>query len=293
MKLFINLPARCRRYKSLSRSQLYKLLIAVLFFIFPALSESQPEILVNRRMAEKLQLSAGDIVEISATGDMKKLQLYKVVAIYDEPADPALVPLKRNFVKMHLSDLEELSGKTDQLDLISIQIKKNTDAANLVARLNADAIGFTAYSAQELADRSSTTFVVVSKFHEAIALIAMTAGAVFIFALMVMRVEDQRKNLAVLTVTGISKQTILKALMLEAVFFAFFASLLGAGMGAISAKLVNFYYQNYYQTTLIFAEVTSGILIRAVFISFVLGIIAGTFSWFRLRHLAVLQELGR
>ncbi len=292
MKLFINLPARCRRYKCF-KIQLYKLLIAVLFFIFPALSEGQPEILVNRRMAEKLQLSAGDIVEISATGDMKKLQLYKVVAIYDEPADPALVPLKRNFVKMHLSDLEELSGKTDQLDLISIQIKKNTDAANLVARLNADAIGFTAYSAQELADRSSTTFVVVSKFHEAIALIAMTAGAVFIFALMVMRVEDQRKNLAVLTVTGISKQTILKALMLEAVFFAFFASLLGAGMGAISAKLVNFYYQNYYQTTLIFAEVTSGILIRAVFISFLLGIIAGTFSWFRLRHLAVLQELGR
>jgi ABC-type antimicrobial peptide transport system permease subunit len=194
---------------------------------------------------------------------------------------------------MHLSDLEELSGKKDELDLISIQISKNTDASKLAARLNADAIGFTAYSAQELANRSSTTFVVVSKFHEAIAFIAMTAGAVFIFALMVMRVEDQRKNLAILTVTGISKQTILKALMLEAVFFAFFASILGAGLGAISAKLVNLYYQHYYQTTLVFAEVTGGILVRAISISFLLGIIAGTFSWFRLRHLAVLQELGR
>jgi ABC-type lipoprotein release transport system permease subunit len=244
-------------------------------------------------MAERLQLRPGDIVEVSVTGDMKNFQRYKIAAIYDEPADPSLVPLKRNFVKMHLSDLEKLTGKTDQLDLISIQTKKNTDTKRLAARLNADAIGFTAYSAQELADRSSTTFVVVSKFHEAIALIAMTAGAVFIFALMVMRVEDQRKNLAILTVTGISKQTILKALMLEAVFFAFFASLLGAALGAISAKFVNFYYQHYYQTTLVFAEVTSSILIRALCISFFLGIIAGTFSWFRLRHLAVLQELGR
>jgi ABC-type antimicrobial peptide transport system permease subunit len=244
-------------------------------------------------MADRLQLKAGDIVEISATGDMKKVLQYRIAAIYEEPADPALVPLKRNFIKMHLSDLEELSGKKDELDLISIQVSKNTDTSKLAARLNADAIGFTAYSAQELANLSSTTFVVVSKFHEAIALIAMTAGAVFIFALMVMRVEDQRKNLAILTVTGISKQTILKALMLEAVFFAFFASILGAGLGAISAKLVNLYYQHYYQTTLVFAEVTGGILVRAICISFLLGIIAGTFSWFRLRHLAVLQELGR
>jgi ABC-type lipoprotein release transport system permease subunit len=251
------------------------------------------EILINRRVAEKLQLHQGDLVEISLTGDMKRLQQFRIGSIYEEPADPSLVPLKRNYVKMHLSDLENLTGKKDQVDMISIQIKKGADAGNIAARLNADAIGFTAYSAQDLANRSSTTFVVVSRFHQAIAFISMTAGAIFIFALMVMRVEDQRKNLAILTVTGISKETILKALMLEAVFFAFIASLLGAVLGSISARIVNLYYQHYYQTTLIFAEVTGDILIRAVCIAFFLGIIAGTFSWFRLRRLAVLQELGR
>jgi H+/Cl- antiporter ClcA len=81
--------------------------------------------------------------------------------------------------------------------------------------------------------------------------------------------------------------------MLEAVFFAFIASLLGAVLGSLSARVVNLYYQHYYQTTLTFAEVTADILIRAMCIAFFLGIIAGTFSWFRLRRLAVLQELGR
>jgi ABC-type lipoprotein release transport system permease subunit len=256
-------------------------------------SATIPEILINRRAAERLQLQQGDIVEISLTGDMKKPQQFRVSAIYEEPADPSLVPLKRNYLKMHLSDLENLTGKKDQLDMISIQLKKGSNASNIAARLNADAIGFTAYSAQELANRSSTTFVVVSRFHQAIAFISMTAGAIFIFALMVMRVEDQRKNLAILTVTGISKQTILKSLMLEAVFFAFIASLLGAVLGSISARVVNLYYQHYYQTTLTFAEVTGDILIRAMCIAFFLGIISGTFSWFRLRRLAVLQELGR
>lgn len=270
-------------------------LLTLFFTVFAAIElySATPEILINHRIADKLQIHQGDIVEISLTGDMKKPQQFRVGAIYEEPADPSLVPLKRNYVKMHLSDLENLTGKEDQVDMISIQLKKGSDARNIAARLNADAIGFTAYSAQELANRSSTTFVVVSRFHQAIAFISMTAGAIFIFALMVMRVEDQRKNLAILTVTGISKETILKSLMLEAVFFAFIASLLGAILGSISARIVNLYYQHYYQTTLTFAEVTGDILIRAVFIAFFLGIIAGTFSWFRLRRLAVLQELGR
>lgn len=258
-----------------------------------AVESSGPEILVNHRLAAALSLKAGDFVEISASGDMKDGQRFKVSAVYEEKADPSQVPLRRSLVKMHLPDLERVTGKIDQLDLISIQIRKGTDAGRLAAKLNGEAIGFTAYSAQELARRSSTTFQVVSRFHQAIALITMVAGATFIFALMIMRVEDQRKNLATLTVIGISRNTILKTLLLESIFFAFFASLLGAFFGYIASLLVNIYYQHYYQTTLVFAEVSSGILLQAVSISFLLGIIAGTFSWFRLRHLAVLEELGR
>lgn len=274
-----------------------KLLILLLLILIPNFmgisAAGEPEILINRRLAEKLQIKVGDIVEVSASGDMRNHVLFRVSSIYEEQADPFNVPLKRNLVKMHLPDLEELTGKSDQLDIITVKLTKQSDAPDMAARLNADAIGFTAFSAEELAQRTSSTFEVVSRFHEAIAFITMMAGAIFIFALVVMRVEDQRKNLAILTVTGISRKTILKALVLESLFFAFFASLLGAVLGIISAKLVNLYYQYYYQTSLIFAEVTPSVLTRAMLLSFLLGIVAGTFSWFRLRRLSVLQELGR
>ncbi len=254
---------------------------------------SEPQVLINERRAASLSLKAGDFVEISASGDMKDAQRFKVAAVYEEKADPSQVPLRRSLVKMHLPDLERITGKIDQLDLISIQIRKGADASRLAAKLNGEAIGFTAYSAQELALRSSTSFQVVSRFHQAIAFITMLAGATFIFALMIMRVEDQRKNLATLTVIGISRDTILKTLLLQSIFFAFFASVFGAFFGYLASLLVNLYYQHYYQTTLVFAEVSSSILLKAVSISFLLGMIAGTFSWFRLRHLAVLEELGR
>jgi putative ABC transport system permease protein len=254
---------------------------------------AQPEILVNERLAERLSLKVGDLVEVSASGDMKNAETFRVTHIYREKADPYLVPLRRNMIKMHISDLESLLERDDQVDLISIRLKEGASGPRLAARLNDEAIGFMAVSANELASRNSTTFEVVSRFHKAIALITMMAGAIFIFALVVMRVEDQRKQFAILTVTGISRNTILKTLVTESIFFAFVASLIGAFLGIGAARVVNIYYQSFYQTSLIFAEVTSSILIQAVTVSFLLGMIAGTLSWFRLKRLEVLQELGR
>ncbi len=254
---------------------------------------ADPEILINERLAGRLSLKAGDSVKLSTTGDMKNAGTFRIKAVYREQADPYLVPLKRNMVKMHLSDLEGLLDRHDQVDLISIEVAQSTDSGKLAARLNSEAIGFSAVSAHELASRNSTTFQVVSRFHKAIAFITMMAGAIFIFALMVMKVEDQRKHFAVMSVTGISRKTILKTLVLESTCFAFLASCFGAFIGIGAAKLVNLYYQNYYQTSLMFARVTPSILFQAASVSFVLGMIAGAFSWFRLKRLRVLEELGR
>jgi putative ABC transport system permease protein len=270
-----------------------KLLFSILILGICSALSAEPEILINQRLADRMHLKIGDRVELSSSGDMKNSRNFRVAKIYIEKPDPYVVPLKRNMIKMHLSDLEALIERPDQLDLISIQVKNGVDAHALAEKLNSEAIGFMAVSAQALAERNSTTFEVVSRFHKAIAFITMMAGAIFIFALVVMRVEDQRKNLAILTVTGISRNTILKSLVLESIFFAFVASLIGAVIGIFAAKVVNLYYQHFYQTSLIFARVTPQILLQAATVSFFLGMIAGTFSWFRLRRLQVLQELGR
>ena len=269
---------------------------ALLFLLlsgFSSLCVAESEILINERLAERLSAKQGDFVEIAPSGDMKNARIFRVSQVYQEQADPYLVPLRRNMIKMHLPDLELLLDRPDQLDLISIRLKKGSNAPTVAARLNDEAIGYQAVSAEELAAQNSTTFQVVSRFHKAIAFITMVAGAIFIFALVVMRVEDQRKQFAILTVTGISRKTILKTLVLESIFFASIASLAGAFLGIGAAKVVNLYYQNFYQTTLIFAEVTFSILLQSASISFLLGIIAGMFSWFRIRRLEVLQELGR
>ena len=270
------------------------ILITAFLSVFLSRSEADtPEILINERLAQRLSINAGDLVEIAASGDMQNARTFRVAKVYREKADPYLVPLRRNMIKMHLSDLERILDRADQVDLISIRLKQGASGRELAARINDEAIGFMAVSAEELAARNSTTFQVVSRFHKAIAFITMMAGAIFIFALVVMRVEDQRKQFAILSVTGISRRTILQTLVLESVFFAFLASLIGAFIGIAAARAVNLYYQNFYQTTLIFAEVTFSILLQAATVSFVLGIVAGTLSWFRIRRLNVLQELGR
>lgn len=271
----------------------WKWLLPAFLWLSVSAFGAEPEILINQRLARQLSMHSGDSILISLSGDMKNATRFRVRDVFEEKADPYQVPLKRCAIKMHLPDLERLTGRTDQLDLISVELRNPNQASSIAARLNGESIGFTAFSAPEMARRTSRTFEVVYRFQRAIALITMLAGAIFIFALVVMRVEDQRRNLAILTVTGISRTTIFQSLILESIFFAFFASLLGAAFGYVSSGLVNLYYQRYYQTSLLFAEVTPKIVLQAIAISFFLGVFSGTFSWFRLRRLAVLEELGR
>src|ERR1044071_6024261 len=137
-----------------------KLLFTILLFGICAVSIAEPQIWINQRLADRLSLKAGDSVLLSISGDMKNAKSFQLEGIYSEKPDPYVVPLKRNMIKMHLSDLETLIERPDQLDLISIRVKKGTDSHNLAARLNSEAIGFVAVSSQELADKNSTTFEV-------------------------------------------------------------------------------------------------------------------------------------
>ena len=52
-------------------------------------------------------------------------------------------------------DLQAMVGKNDQVDLISIRLTGKGKNGHVAERVNAEAIGFTAYSADELARRTA------------------------------------------------------------------------------------------------------------------------------------------
>ena len=148
-------------------------------------------------------------------------------------------------------------------------------------------------SAEVVAARVSTTFRVVQRFHRAIGLITITAGGVFLACIMTLKVQERRTQVAALRLVGVSRQTLLAWLLLEAALVSVVGGILGIGIGSLASLLINEFYQRAYQTTLEFSVVTGGTVRLGLVLAVVLGLLAGAVGALRLLQVDPLQEVGR
>jgi putative ABC transport system permease protein len=119
------------------------------------------------------------------------------------------------------------------------------------------------------------------------------ASAIFLLCIMLLKVEERRRDAAVMRFTGISRRTIFAALLLEAILVAALGSLLGVLLAAGASAMTNLYYQRYFDTTLVFSVVTPDIVRFSVMLSLGLGLLAGAIAAGRLVRTNPLILWGR
>jgi putative ABC transport system permease protein len=236
---------------------------------------------IERRFAERLGLSVGDTIQLAAEPNGFPTP-FVVSAVYQPPADPATA-LRGEFVaRLHLPDLATLLGYPDRVDRIAIGAREGVAPDSVAVRLNQLAFGYHAFRSKEIADKSSRTFLVVSRFHRAIGLIAIVASAIFLLCIMLLKVEERRIDAAVLRMIGVSRRTIVLAFVLEACLIAVVGSLVGVGLAHGAALVTNAVYQRKFETTLTFAYLTPAIVLEGMVLSIVLGVGAGLAASVRL-----------
>jgi putative ABC transport system permease protein len=133
----------------------------------------------------------------------------------------------------------------------------------------------------------------VDRFHRAIGIITVVASAVFLLCLLLLTVEERRRDIAALRLMGVSRATVVRAIVIEAAIVSLVGSGLGAIIGWVCSVLVNSHYQAVYRTPLTFALLTPGIFAFATALSLVLGIAAGALAAWRLVRTPPLTLLGR
>jgi putative ABC transport system permease protein len=194
---------------------------------------------------------------------------------------------------MHLPDLASLLSTPDRVDRLSIGLRPGISADSASRRLNRSAYGYRVYSSREIASQSSQTFLVVSRFHRAIAIITIVASAVFLLCIMLLKVEERRLDAAVMRFVGVSRRTIFAALLLEALLVAALGSLVGTALAYVAGAATNAYYRRFFDTFLTFSLITPDIVIFSVILSLVLGAGAGALAAWRLVHTRPLVLWGR
>ncbi len=247
---------------------------------------------LERRLAERLGVGVGDTLDLGL--DPARLDGRAVVsAIYEPAADPSIITRRELYLRLHLPDLAALLGAPDQVDRFGVALVPGVAAEPAARELNRIAFGFRAFPSAEIANESSQTFRVVSRFHQAIAIISVVASAVFLLCIMLLKVEERRRDAAVMRFTGISRRTIFTALVLEALLVAALGSVLGVLLALGASAATNLYYQRFFDTTLVFSVVTGATLRFSVALSLGLGVVAGSLAAWRLVRTSPVLLWGR
>ena len=268
------------------------LLLLVLALRAVPAQDSARSIAIDSRLASDAGLRVGDrVVLAAAPGEPGDTAV--VAGIVQRRADPAEIARGEYRVRMHLGHLQQLIGYGDRVDRFAVATRSPAATTEALAQINAAAFGFRAHRSADIAVETSKTFAVVSRFHRAIGVITIVASAIFLLCIMLLKVDERRRDVAALRLMGISAPTIVKSVVLEASAIAMLGSLVGVGVGVTASWIVNRHYQLVYRTPLRFSMVTADIVLLAVTLSLVLGIVAGWLAARRLARTPPLALFGR
>jgi putative ABC transport system permease protein len=256
-----------------------------------AQTEQLPTILISRQLATAEGLRVGDTVVLSSKPDGTAATRFRIAGIYEPVADPMRLAATRHEVRLHLPDLLSLTAdpsdplSTESVTAINVALTDPRDAdafaRDVSARIPIQQL--TARAAQG-GEETATVFVVLDRFHFAIAIVTVVASTVFLLALMVMLVEERRETVGILRLIGLRKGRILLQVFAEGLLIAAAGAAFGILFAAALQGAVNAFFQWKYDTALVFVRITPQIAFRCVLLAVPLGVLASLVSsWTLLR----------
>ena len=172
-----------------------------------------PSILISRQLAELEGLGTGDEVQLAGDASGENLRRFRIAGIYEPTPNPMRLGTVPREVRLHLPDLLALTrdpatpAGIEYASAINIALVDPGSAEQFAQDVSARMPGVIAEPAAGAAGLD-TTFVVLERFHFAIAAVTIVAATVFLLALTIMLVDERRETVGVLRLIGLPARRI-------------------------------------------------------------------------------------
>jgi putative ABC transport system permease protein len=204
--------------------------------------ENAHEILVGAEVAENLQLSLGSSVTVSYTpeeDDEDQVLLdnyidFTVTGILNTGGS------EEEYVYFSTGDMEELTGITDDIDLVELSILASSESLSQYAEDISSAVP--AISARLVKRVTASETTVLSKLQSLIFLVTIIVLALTMICVattMTAVVAERRKEIGLRKAIGASDASIIKEFMGEGVLLGLTGGLLGSILGFLFAQTVS------------------------------------------------------
>ena len=215
---------------------------------------------------------------------------FRVAGIYEPTPDPMRFTSPRIEARLHLPDLQAITASRDDpassesVRALNIRLTDPEDADAFATAVGSRVPGIFARPTARARD-GSDPFVVLERFHLAVAIVTVIGSTAFLLALMVMRSEERRETVGIIRLIGVSQRFVLLVVLAEGVLIAAAGAVFGVLVALAAEGGVNQFFQWRYDTTLVFVRVSARIALQSVALAAPLGIVAGLVgSWTLLRR---------
>jgi putative ABC transport system permease protein len=246
-------------------------------------------ILISRQLAATAGLRVNDVVTLSSKPDGSAARPFRIAGIYEPTPDPMRLAVRRLEARLHLPDLIALAGgdspEEESITAINVALAPHAHADAFVREIKATVPIPELVARTSQGDESTArVFVVLDRFHVAIALVTIVASTTFLLALMVMLVEERRQTVGILRLIGLRKQRLLLQVVFEGLLVALVGAAFGIALASGLQSIVNAFFQWRYDTALIFVRITPKIALQCALLAVPLGVVASLVSsWTLLR----------
>ncbi len=246
---------------------------------------AEPGVLVSRQLMERNGLRVGDVVRLGSDPSGARAERFRVLGVYEPTPDPMRFAQPALEVQLHLPDLLALTrgaddpGAPDTIAALNVALVDPSDARPFARDVAARLPGTVATPTSAPNGRTST-FAVIERFHQAIAIVTMAGSAIFLLALMTMLVDERRDTIGTLRLIGLTRRRILAQVLAEGAIIAIVGTVAGVLFAFAVQGAFNRFFQWRYDTALVFLRVTPGVVLQVVLLALPLGIAASLLaSW--------------
>jgi putative ABC transport system permease protein len=238
-----------------------------------------PTILVSRQLLETQGLHVGDLVSLSAEATGADPKRFRIAGEYEPTPDPMRLGAQRLEVRLHLPDLIDMTGRPsdpmdrESVDAINVALAPGAQPRAVSRQVSTALPGLLAQGSGDNEGRAAP-FVVLERFHLAIAIVTVIASSVFLLALMLMLVEERRSTVGVLRLIGFRRGRILQHVLAEGVVIAIAGAAFGVVLSMLMQGGINQFFQWRYDTPLVFVRITPSVALRSIGVSVPLGVAA-------------------
>ena len=251
----------------------------------PAAAPNFPTMLVSRQLLAARHLAVGNVVTLSSDASGSHPLQFRIGGVYEPMPDPIRLTSDRLEARLHLPDMLDLAADpndplaADAVSAINVVLTNSEDAEAFADDVSAS-LPTVGARASRSADAGQNPFVVLGRFHQAIAILTVTTSAVFLLALMVLLADERREAVGALRLIGFTRRRVLLQVLLEGAIIAGVGAAFGVALAVATQGVFNGFFQWRYDTSLVFVRITPAIAWQSVALALPLGVAANVLaSW--------------